>query len=171
MAGTLPRLQRGLRSGGSLVLGELLDENGEAIYFDLLEHKQIDLAAFIAGEARGTVKMILHHIRHLPEDATYTAIMSSKIERGDIEIPEPPAEVLAQMDATTWTFDRKLMAQIVNAINLNTRVTGQWKDGQAPDFPTVGPSRWSEGDSPTREEQQISVLDVMKAWGYNHVGS
>lgn len=147
----------------------MLDEHGEAIYFDLLEYKSVDLSAFIAGEVRGSVKMVLHHIRHLPEDAAYTAIMSAKVDGGEVTPPEPDPEIAAQMEAMTWNFDRKLMAQLINAVNLNTRVSTQWKDGKAPNFPTVGPSSWSnpKGTPPKAEDKQVTVLDVMKAWGYD----
>lgn len=147
----------------------MLDEHGEALYFDLLEYKHLDLSAFIAGEVRGSVKMILHLIRHLPEDSSFAAIMSAKVESGDVTPPEPEPEEVARIDAMIWNFDRKLMAQVVNAVNLNTRVSTEWQKGKEPDFPIIGPSSWREPPEAHSkpEETKLSVLDVMKAWGYD----
>lgn len=135
----------------------------------MLDRKGFDLVSFIAGDVRGSVKSILYHIRHLPEDAAYTAIMSAKLDGGEIELPEQTPEDVARLDAMVWNTDRKLLAQIANAINLNTRVSGSWEKGKEPDFPTIGPSSWREGNKqkPKPEEQHVSVLDVMKAWGYD----
>lgn len=54
-----------------------------------------------------------------------------------------------------WGVDRHMRADLYDAINLNTKATGSWKKGKAPDIPA-----WPR---PTREEQtpkRVTVADV-----------
>lgn len=45
-----------------------------------------------------------------------------------------------------WGVDRHLNADLFDALNVNTKATGQWKKGKAPDFPLwPRPGRKSEG--------------------------
>lgn len=80
---------------------------------------------------------------------------------------DPRSEAIA--DRRAWTLDRRLQAMGINAINLNTAATGQWKDAP-PDFPTVGPADWQEpsrkGGSQDREPVYTDNFDFFKKMGW-----
>jgi hypothetical protein len=50
-----------------------------------------------------------------------------------------------------WGQDRALLTELVDAVNINTRSTGNWKKGKAPDFPPYPrPSRGRNKPASTR---------------------
>lgn len=82
-------------------------------------------------------------LRNLPEGATFTAITSAPDKSEGAGIPaEPDPEFEAMLDRKTWTEDRRLMAELINRINMLLRHSIQWQDGKVPDLPTVGPAEW-----------------------------
>lgn len=135
-----------MRPGGSCALGELIDEHGEAIFTDLLVHYGFDLVRWLAREVPGSPETILAMLRNLPEGSRYTAIMSAPSGGDEPEPPPLDPEVEGMLERKLWTTDRKLLAQLINAVNTNTRYAADWEKGKEPDFPIVGPAAWS-GDS------------------------
>lgn len=132
---------RGDGRGGSLALGELIDEYGDEVYFDLLEFWKFDLVAFIAGEVHSTCKLINAMLHELPEHSRLAAAL--RTDRPELENPpKPDKRTQAIMDARMWSTDRRLMATLINSIHTNTLVTGSWPKDKAPKFPTVGPMAW-----------------------------
>ena len=63
-----------------------------------------------------------------------------------------------------WGIDRHMTADIYDALNQNTRATGQWGKGKAPKFPP-----WPRPKAPKKKEsskgkpaRRISVADIYK---------
>lgn len=56
-----------------------------------------------------------------------------------------------------WGTDRNLIADLYDAVNLNTRVTGNWAKGKTPTFP-----RWPRPASTAKPEasKPTSVADL-----------
>lgn len=67
-------------------------------------------------------------------------------------------------EARTWTMDRTLMAQLINAVNTLVPHSIQWE--KPPKFPLVGPAEWrGETGAPAKP---LSVMDVFnKVTGNN----
>jgi hypothetical protein len=143
----LQRLLREDQLGGSLALGELIDQHGEEIYLDLKEFWDFDLVSFIAGEVYSSIPIILAMVRNLPEGSRYyAAVAADHLDELDAMTPARDPRVEAIMDRRIWTTDRQLSAAIINAINTNTAATGQWSE-KPPEFPIVGPASWKKEDS------------------------
>jgi hypothetical protein len=162
VAGVVHGVQRRDSPGGSLQLSGVIDEFGEEIYFDLLEHFQFDLVEFLAGERNGSPRLILAMLRHLPESSRYAAALTSAPEvAGDSDIPEAPAEIDPAQEARVWNTDRQLMAQLINSVNTLVRHTIPWEQGNAPKLPLVGPAAW-RGEGPNAAPKPtLSVMDVI----------
>lgn len=58
-----------------------------------------------------------------------------------------------------WGVDRHLSADIYDAINLNTRATGQWAKGKAPKIPEWPRPR---ADRKSSEPKRVTVKDLWK---------
>jgi hypothetical protein len=56
-----------------------------------------------------------------------------------------------------WGVDRHLAADTFDAINANTRATGSWKKGKAPNFPT-----WPRPSDKKKKEKPRSLGDLYK---------
>jgi hypothetical protein len=166
----LPGVLRKDRPGGSRALGELIEEYGEEIYLDLKEYWDFDLVSFIAGEVFSSIRVISSLIRNLPEGSRFRAVTAVDYPEASEDRPEsdPRAEAIA--DRRSWTLDRRLVAMEINAINLNTAATGQWK-GSPPDFPTVGPAEWQSpadkrGSKTGPEPAYTDNFDFFKKMGW-----
>lgn len=59
-----------------------------------------------------------------------------------------------------WGQDRYLAANFYDALNTNTRATGQWKKGSAPDFPEY-PRPVSKAPASASKKRK-SVADLFK---------
>lgn len=162
---------RGDGRGGSYALGELIDEYGEEIYFDLKEFWGLDLVAFIAGEVHSTPALILAMLRQLPEHSRFAAAI--KADRP--ELLEPPAKGVDKrtksiMDTRMWNTDRRLMATLINSVYMNTLVSGQWPPDKAPKLPTVGPLEWQPEEIAKKKVSEQPPLennyDVLRKMGW-----
>lgn len=138
----------------------MLDDWGEELWLDLRHTYGFDLVGFLAGDVAGSPRLILAMIRNLPEGTRYVAALASaREESGEYEPtkseqdsrPDPITEHL------TWTTDRILMAQLINAVNMLVRYSVQWE--KTPNIPLVGPAVWREGSKKSRKA--TSVLDVL----------
>lgn len=132
-------------------------------------HYRFDLGSFLARECTGSARLINAMLRNLPEGATFTAIMSAPNGDGEQdERPEPAPELVELLERKSWTEDRRLMAQLINSVNMLVRFAPKWEEGKAPEFPVVGPAEWREGghdtaasETPTGTNAK-SVMDVLK---------
>ena len=109
-------------------------------------------------------------LRNLPEGSRYVAIMSAPMD-DDVVRPELDPEKEAAYVRRFWTQDRKLMAQQVNAIRDLTLVTGNWKKGEQPKFPIIGPPEWRGETATKKAAEPVTNFDVLKALGWNGVNS
>lgn len=158
MAGPFHRVPGDYAGGGSLALIRLLDEYGEEIYVDLLEHYRLNIVEFLAGTVQITPRLILTLLRNLPEGSRYAAAVTSAPEAAAVHQKRAEeAEADPVLDARTWNFDRLLMAQLINSINALVRHTIPWPKDGAPELPLVGPSSWRQGP----KSKPLSVMDVL----------
>jgi hypothetical protein len=105
-------------------------------------------------------------IRNLPEGSRFNAayLADHPPETDEQFETDPRREAIA--DGVAWTLDRKLKAMEINAINLNTAVTGNWKD-KAPDFPTIGPAAWRANDPAQKPEPEfVDNFDFFRKMGW-----
>lgn len=80
-------------------------------------------------------------IRNLPEGSRYVAVRAQDVDQLPEDIKLSSSEQ-RRIDAATWTFDRQLLAMVINSVNTNTVITGgPWK-GEGPKFPPTGPTAW-----------------------------
>jgi hypothetical protein len=158
-------VQRSDRPGGSLALGELIDAYGEEIYLDLKEFWGLDLVSFIAGEVFSSISIILAMLRNLPEGSRYYAAMAVDNPRDESESAEADPRQEAIMDHRVWTLDRRLQAMVINALNLNTAVSGHWD--KPPDFETIGPASWRTDAPKKKSEQEFTDnFDFFRKMGF-----
>lgn len=99
------------------------------------------------GEDSTPPSAVIELLKNLPDDSGFKAHWHAtlSIRHGDREYEDRRTleekrfdEELAEYEL--WGDRNKLLAQIVNAINLNTRFVGGIKDDKA--LPIVGPSSW-----------------------------
>lgn len=57
-----------------------------------------------------------------------------------------------------WGTDRALVADTYDALNVNTRATGQWKKGKEPDFPAY--PRPQDTPAEGAAKKRVSVKDI-----------
>ena len=58
-----------------------------------------------------------------------------------------------------WGVNRHMLADLYDAVNLNTKATGQWKKGKAPDFPAwPRPKSKPSADAPKKARTSVSDL-------------
>lgn len=113
---------------------------------------------FLAGTVATTPRLILTLLRNLPEGTRYVAAVASAPEAAAVHAKRAKAaEVDPTLDSRTWTFDRLLMAQLINSINALVRHTIPWPKDGAPELPLVGPNSWRQGP----KSKPLSVMDVL----------
>lgn len=106
-------------------------------------------------------------IRNLPEGSRYYAAMA--VDHKDDEAgekPESDPRIEEIMDHRVWTMDRRLAAMLINAVNLNTTVSGQMEKSP---FETIGPASWRSDDEPKkpRAEQEFKDnFDFFRKMGF-----
>lgn len=106
--------------------------------------------------------MVLAMLRHLPEDALFTAHIKvdQDRERSDSDEPvEPDPELVALLDKKTWTEDRKLQAEISNRLGIILLYLQQWEKGKEPRLPIIGPEEWREVAEP-KPKKLMTIDDV-----------
>ncbi|HAP90778.1 MAG TPA: hypothetical protein DCR15_14055 [Arthrobacter bacterium] len=169
MALPLRAVLRSDQPGGSFALGELIDEYGEEIYLDLKEFWGLDLVSFIAGEVFSSITIIFAMLRNLPEGSRYYAAVTVDREENPPEVtdkPKPDPRMEAIMDHRVWTLDRRLVAMEINAINLNTAISGTWGPDGPPKFEQIGPSAWTEGAIKPAEQEYEDNFDFFRKNGF-----
>lgn len=93
-------------AGGSLALGELIDEHGSALAHDLRAHYGLDLRDVVAdlcsGRPTTSPWWLLALIEELPQGSAYVAdLQGGRVHRD-------------------WTTDRYLLAALFDAVQINT---------------------------------------------------
>lgn len=58
-----------------------------------------------------------------------------------------------------WGVERHMIADLYDAVNLNTKATGQWKKGKAPEFP-AWPRPKSKPTEDRAQNTRTSVSDL-----------
>ena len=94
----------------------MIDEYGEGIYADLRFYYQIDLVDVIEGRGPSPL-LVISLLLRLPDTS-----MTSALAMGGRRF-------------FGWGMDRNLLAATYDAINANTRATGNWSKGKAPKIP------------------------------------
>ena len=104
-------------------------------------------------------------LRNLPEGSRYYAAIAVDIKDAP-ESDERDPRVEAVMDHRVWTMDRRLVAMLINAVNLNTAVSGHWE--KPPEFETVGPASWSADakKKPLSEQEFTDNFDFFRKMGF-----
>lgn len=91
-------------------------------------------------EGRGPApRLVLALTQRLPDDSLTVALMQGGREHFG------------------WGTDRHLLANVYDAINVNTTATGQWKKGKAPDFPPC-----PRPETKRKPKKRVSVRDLYK---------
>lgn len=98
-------------------------------------------------------------LRRLPEGSHYAAALASNTAPATTDAQDTPAEIDPAVEARTWTFDRTLMAQLINSVNALVTHSIPWEQGKAPKLPLVGPAAW-RGEGPKAPAKPLSVMDA-----------
>ena len=145
----------------------MLDEYAEELYTDLKVHYQVDLAEVLAGGVATSPRLLMALIRRLPEGSNYVAVLSSAV--GDsAETDAPPAEIDPVSERLLWTEDRRLMAQLINSVNMLVRHSIQWEKGKEPKIPLIGPAQWRGEGEQSKPSKPLTVMDVIQKITGNH---
>jgi len=110
------------------------------LYPDLLRYFGIDLAAVVRGEGPDP-SLVLCAVRALPDDSLTAALSAGG------------------RDHYGWGADRHLLANLYDALNLNTRATGHWGKGKPPRFPEY-PRPKSKPASEAAPKRKTTVRDL-----------
>jgi len=111
-------------------------------------------------------RLLLTLIRRLPEGSNYVAVLSSAPVEDGIDT-DAPAEIDPVSERLLWTEDRRLMAQLINSVNMLVRHSIQWEQGKAPTLPIIGPAEW-RGEGEKSQSKPLSVMDVINKVTGNH---
>lgn len=117
----------------------MIDEYGEGLYPDLRKYFDIDLVEVIAGRGPAPSLVILC-VQDLPDTSLTWALI-----RGGRQF-------------IGWGQDRHMLADLYDAINVNSQVSGRWAK-KAPDFPDYPrPNSTNEEEKP----KKVSVADLWR---------
>lgn len=84
------------------------------------------------------------------------------VDKPATDKPETDPRLEEILERRAWTTDRRLIAMVINAINLNTACNGNWGE-KPPEFPTIGPAEWSQ--KPVKEEPK-DLRDYWQQMGW-----
>lgn len=107
------------------------------MYPDLRFYYGVDLAETIAGRGLSP-SLALSLVQRLPDTSLTMALASGGRE------------------FFGWGVDRYLAADTYDAVNLNTRATGQWQKGKAPKFPPY--PRPTKGAKAVKKRRSVKDL-------------
>ncbi len=114
----------------------MIDEYGEGVYADLRFYYQIDLIDVIEGRGPSPA-LVIQLVQRLP-DTSLTAALS-----------------MGGKQFFGWGMDRFMLAAVYDALNANTRATGNWAKGKAPKFP-----EWPRPKTEKVEKKPVTVADL-----------
>lgn len=101
-------VQQGRPGGGSLSLAELIDNYGAGLYADLLRYYDVDLTEVIRGNGPAPL-LVMALVRGLPDTSTTIGLVHGGYKH------------------VGWGQDRHMLADLIDAIQQNTRATGNFK--------------------------------------------
>lgn len=107
-----------------------------------------DLVEWLRGNVARSVSAVMALLRGLPDECSFKAHWFATLKmRGGEEPPDTRSadqkrfdEVMGEFEL--WSAQNKVLAQVGNAVHLNTMVAGRLKDGK--ELPFLGPSAWRE---------------------------
>lgn len=140
-------------AGGSRILGELIDEYGDELDYELTQ-AGIDLVEVIAGRTNWCPGRLLSFIEQLPEDGPFKAALQGGPEfRG-------------------WDIQTYLLADLWDGLSTNTLVSGNWAKGKTPKIPPY-PRPGAEKVKEVKTEPQTleglhAAFAAQLAAGYAH---
>ncbi|MET9861959.1 hypothetical protein ABZY93_22080 [Streptomyces smyrnaeus] len=138
-------LRGGHAGGGSLGLARLIDDYGEGLFPDLWFHYGIDLGDVIAGRGPSPA-LVLLLAQRLPDTSLTVALASGGREHFG------------------WGLDRHIATDLFDAVNQNTRATGNWGKGKAPKVPPwPRPKAKTKKKTAAGHNKPRSVADIYKA--------
>lgn len=105
-----------MQAGGSICLARLIDQYGSGLYPDLRRYFGIDIEAVVEGRGPSP-ELVLTAVRALPDTSLTVALAAGGREHHG------------------WGADRHMIANVFDAINLNTRASGNWGKGKPPRLP------------------------------------
>jgi hypothetical protein len=94
----------------------VIDQHGEGVLPDLWFYYGVRFADVLAGRGPSPYEAMLL-VQRLPDDSLTAALMQGGRE------------------FFGWGRYRHMLADVFDALNLNTRATGNWKNGKAPGIP------------------------------------
>lgn len=109
------------------------------MYPDLLFHYGVDLTQVIAGDGPAP-SLVLALAQRLPDTSLTVALASGGRQHFG------------------WGVDRHLLADLYDAVNQNTRATGNWAKGKVPTFPGW-PRPKSEATAP-EPKKPVTVAEL-----------
>lgn len=119
----------------------MIGEYGAELYADLLRYYRVDLTEVVAGRGPSPA-LVLALVEGLPEDsATVAAMRGGREWRG-------------------WTQQTRVLADLYDAVSLNTRASGRWKR-RAPRIPDYPRPKQRRG----RGRRGQTVADVRRVLG------
>lgn len=59
-----------------------------------------------------------------------------------------------------WGVDRYMQADVFDAININTKVTGHWKKGKAPDFPAWPRPETAKANRKDEPKPKVTLAEI-----------
>lgn len=116
----------------------MIDEYGEGLYPDLKFYYGVDLVDVIRGDGPSP-SLVLMLARRLPDTSLTAALFAGGREHFG------------------WGQERHLLASLYDALNANTRATGQWRKGKAPKFPEWPRPGAAKSNG---EKKKVSVADI-----------
>ncbi|AWY07582.1 tail assembly chaperone [Streptomyces phage Yosif] len=129
----------GTQAGGSLSLARLVDDYGEGLYPDLLFYYRVDLGEVIAGRGPSP-SLVLSLVQRLPDTSLTVALASGGKE------------------FFGWGADRHMQADLYDALNQNTRATGQWGKKGAPKIPEYPRPKKKALDKAKKKVKSVAEL-------------
>lgn len=121
----------------------MIDDYGKGLYADLLRYYDVDLLDVIRGN--GPAPSLVVSLAMALPDTSYTVALAS-----------------GGPEHYGWGVDRHMTADIFDAINQQTRVTGNWAKGKAPKMPAwPRPNRKAETPE---QKKPVSVKDIFNSF-------
>ena len=104
---------------------------------------RVDLVAVIEGRGPSP-RLVIQLVQGLPDTSLTSALLSGG------------------RDHFGWGQDRHLAADLIDALNANTRATGNWGRGKAPTIPPYPRPTSKPGDG---AKKKVSVRDLFSRFG------
>lgn len=119
-------------------------------YADLLREYGFNLVSWLRGSDTTPLVAVIWMLRGLPDHCGFKAHWFATLELRKRESGEPEDMRtdeqrefdFLESDYAMWSATNMQIAMVTNAVNNNTRGTGMYPKGKAPEFDVVGPYAW-----------------------------